>query len=68
MWNPSTCDCKCNKTCEIDGYLDTENCACKEHAIDNLVLTCESKILNLQERLQEKAQNCYHEGGKEKAK
>ena len=27
MWNPSTCDSKCNKTCKIDEYLDIKNCS-----------------------------------------
>ena len=29
VWNPSTCDCECNKACKIDKYLDFENCLCK---------------------------------------
>ena len=31
MWNPSTCDCECNKACKIDKYLDTRNCSCKRN-------------------------------------
>ena len=25
MWNPSTCDCECNKSCKVDEYLDIQN-------------------------------------------
>ena len=25
MWNPSTCDCKCNRAGKIDKYLDISN-------------------------------------------
>ena len=34
MWNPSTCDCECNKTYGISEHLDIENCACKERVRD----------------------------------
>ena len=26
IWNPSKCDCECDKTCNIGEYLDYENC------------------------------------------
>ena len=29
MWNSSTYDCKCNKACKIDEYLDIRNCYAK---------------------------------------
>ena len=28
MLNPSACDCKCNKTCKINEYLDTKSFSC----------------------------------------
>ena len=28
MWNHSTCDCECDKTCETGKSLDNTNCAC----------------------------------------
>ena len=46
LWNPNTCDCKCNKTCKIDEYLDTKNWSCEKHLIGKLVLGCEDEILN----------------------
>ena len=27
MWNPSTCDCECNKASKITKYLDIKNCS-----------------------------------------
>ena len=30
MWNPTTCDCKSNKTCKINEFLDNKNCSCKK--------------------------------------
>ena len=59
MWNPSTCDCECNKACKIDEYLDIENCLCKKHLIDKLVLECEDEILDTTETsLDDKKETC----------
>ena len=30
MWNPSTCDCECNKACKIEKYLNVKNCSGKK--------------------------------------
>ena len=48
MWNPSTSDCKCNKVCKIDKYLDIVNSSCKKYLFGELVLVlaCEDEILN----------------------
>ena len=49
MWNPSTCDCECNKACKIDEYLDIKICSCEKILIRKLVLECEDEILNTTE-------------------
>ena len=49
MWNPSACDCWCNKLCKIDKSLDIENCSCKKCLIGKLALVCEGEILNITE-------------------
>ena len=49
MWNPSTCDCECNKTCKIDEYLDIRNCSCEKRLFGKLVLVCEDEMLNTTE-------------------
>ena len=41
MWNPSTWDCKCNKTWEIVRNQDTKNCSCEKDLIDKLWLAYE---------------------------
>ena len=51
MWNPSTCDCGCNKACKIDEYLDIKNCSCEKRLTGKLVLECEDEILNTTEIL-----------------
>ena len=35
VWNPSNRDCECDKSCDVGGYLDYENCKCRETLIDN---------------------------------
>ena len=43
MWNSSTCDCKCNKACKIDKYLDIKIFSCKKRLLDKLALACEDE-------------------------
>ena len=35
--NPSTCKCKCDKSCNVGEYLDYVNCKCKKRLIDKLL-------------------------------
>ena len=28
-WNPSNCDCECDKSCDLSEYLDYKNSKCK---------------------------------------
>ena len=37
IWNPSNCECECDKSCDVDEYLDYENCKCRKRLVDNLV-------------------------------
>ena len=46
MWNPSTCDCECNKAYKVDDYLYIENCSCQKRLIGKLGLQCEDEISN----------------------
>ena len=51
IWNPSTCDCECNKACKSNEYLDIKNCSCEERLIGKLVLECDDETLNTTETL-----------------
>ena len=44
IWNPSNCNCKCNKSCNIAEYLDYKNCKCRKNAAYSLVEKCEENI------------------------
>ena len=37
IWNPSNCECECDKSCNISQYLDYSNCKCKKKLIDPLI-------------------------------
>ena len=36
MWNPSNCECECDKSCDIGEYLDYSSCKCRKKLIDSL--------------------------------
>ena len=40
IWNPSNCDCKCDKLCDVGEYLEYKNCKCRKSLIDKLVEEC----------------------------
>ena len=52
VWNPSNCECECNKSCNIGEYLDYSSCKCRKKLIDPLVEECaenidETKLVNI---------------------
>ena len=40
IWNPSNCECQCDKSCDVGEYLDYENCKCRNKLIDKFVEEC----------------------------
>ena len=46
MWNSNTCDCQCDKTCEIGEYLDINSCTSKQFVFDKSVPTCKYELVN----------------------
>ena len=43
-WNPSTCECQCDKWCKLGQYLDHKNYICKNKLIGRLIEECTSVI------------------------
>ena len=43
-WNPSNCERKCDKSCDVGEYLDYENCKCRKRLVDKLVEECTENI------------------------
>ena len=44
IWNPSNCECECDKSCNIGEYLDYKNCNCRKKIIDKLAEECSENI------------------------
>ena len=44
IWNPSNCECECDKSCNIGEYLDYKNCKCRKKIIDKLTEVCSENI------------------------
>ena len=44
IWNPSICECECNKSCDIGKYLDYKNCKCRKEPISKLIEECYENI------------------------
>ena len=48
IWNPSNCECECDKSCDIGEYLDYENCKCRKKLFDECTETVEEvKLANI---------------------
>ena len=43
-WNPSTCECQCDKWCKSGQYLGYKNCVCKNKLIGRVTEECTSVI------------------------
>ena len=44
IWNPSNCECECDKPYDIREYLNYENSKCKNKLVDKLVAECTENI------------------------
>ena len=44
IWNPSNCEGECDKSCDVEEYLDYANCKCRKKLVDKLVEECTENI------------------------
>ena len=45
IWNPNSCKCECDKSCDVGEYLHYANCKCrKRDLIEKLVEECNEDI------------------------
>ena len=56
IWNPSNCNCECDKSCDIGEYLDYKNCKFRRKIVGELVEKC-SKNIDENEMIYNKALN-----------
>ena len=40
IWNPSYSECRCDKACDVDEYLDYENGKCRKNLVAPLIEEC----------------------------
>ena len=44
IWNPSVCECDCDKSCDAGQYLYYKNYKCRKELIDKLTEECSEDI------------------------
>ena len=44
IWNPSHCECECDKSCNIGEYLDNKNCKCRKKLVELITDECIESI------------------------
>ena len=44
IWNPSTWECECDKSCDIGEYLHYKNCKCRKKLMNELVEECREDV------------------------
>ena len=44
IWNPSNCECECDKSCDVGEYFDNESCKCRKELVDKLVEKCTETV------------------------
>ena len=44
IWNPSSCECECDKLWDIGEYFDYSNCKCRKNLFDKLTEKCTENI------------------------
>ena len=47
FWNPSNCECECDKSCDVGEYLDYENCKCRKRLVDNIIEECTENVADV---------------------
>ena len=52
IWNPSNCECECDKFCGIGEYLENKNCKCRKKFVESIIDECtetieEVKLVNI---------------------
>ena len=44
IWNPSNCECECDKNFDFSEYLRYENCKYRKKLVDKLIDECNETI------------------------
>ena len=44
IWNPSNCECECDKACDVREYLDYQNCKYRKKLVAPLIEECTETV------------------------
>ena len=44
IWNPSNCECECDKACDVGEYLDYQNCKWRKKLVAPLIEECTESV------------------------
>ena len=58
IWNPSNCECECDKACDVGEYLDYENCKCRKKLVDKLADECTETVEEVKLAKKENSYKC----------
>ena len=58
IWDPSNCECECDKFRDIGEYLDYENCKCRKKLVDRLVDECAENIDEVKIAVKNECSSC----------
>ena len=47
IWNPSNCECECDKSCDIGEHIHYKNCKCRKRITDKLIDECSKIFLKM---------------------
>ena len=47
IWNPSNCECECDKSYDVGEYLNYKNCKCKKRLADKLIEGCSTNLMEM---------------------
>ena len=61
IWNPSNCECECDKACGVPEYLDYENCKYRKILVAPLIEECTETVeeVKLAKITLAKNKNCH---------
>ena len=59
VWNPSSSECECDRSCDVGEYLDYKNCKCRKSLVDKLVEEC-NEIVGKTSLIEINSTKCNH--------
>ena len=60
IWNPSNCECECDKSCDVGEYLHYKNCKCRKRLVEKMVEECKEivKEVKIAGKNEDKCRSC----------